>query len=129
MQLFEASSRKLSSSGNPSKSSNQISMKVQERSSCIPKPETRAFCLITKSTKPADDLVEARPPPARSTKEDDDAFEKWMATQYKEQQLRHEQIMLARHERQHDESVKIQLLQNAEASEEAKGELSMWHMA
>ena len=77
----------------------------------------------------ADNLVEAKLPPMKSAKEDEDAYGRWMASQYHEQNLRHEQIMRERDKRQQDESMKRQLLQKAEAEEEARGELSMWHMA
>ena len=72
----------------------------------------------TDASKPlinwADDVEQPVPPP-RSAQAADDAFEAWMAGQYKEQQLRHDEI-------------NRRLLQNANASEEARGELSMWHV-
>ena len=76
----------------------------------------------------ADDL-EPQPalPPARSTKEKDEAFDKWMAEQYHEQQLRHEDMLRQRQKRQQEEAAKQRLLQKPQASMEAQGELEIWH--
>ena len=78
----------------------------------------------------ADDLEpQPRLPPSRSAKEKDEAFQHWMVGQHREQQqLRHEEMLHNRHQRQQEESLKQRLLQKPNASEEAKGELDMWHM-
>ena len=76
----------------------------------------------------ADDL-EPQPelPPARSAQERDEAFKKWMAEQYQEQQLRHEDMLRQRQKRQQEEAAKQRLLQKPQASMEAQGELEIWH--
>ena len=95
-------------------------------------PNATSFNNFAAASRPllnwADNLVEAKLPPTQPAKEDQGAYDRWMASQYHEQKLRHEQIMRERDKRQQDESMKRQLLQKAEAEEEARGELSMWHM-
>ena len=77
----------------------------------------------------ADDLEpQPRLPPPRSAKEKDEAFKHWMTEQHREQQLQHEEMLHNRQQRQKEESIKQRLLQKSSASEEAKGELNMWHM-